>query len=617
AKMWKNAQYNWHQNRKEAFALAGAYLFLNSVVAYVSPLTVRFWSDSHTAISWVTGGSKLTCESIERVAISRLIDAMADLRESWHRRYGLVPVTYHLAGKKNSSADELSRLSALWKVPTTLLQRDSMRQEDSIQQGGRPPIDKPSAIDYEHAEPVLTCASYDDQLFALSATDVLAPPDRYAMSVGRPARTELLKLQWGSPCLRAILSALGSRAPVDCDAARAVDLPRDLAKELKEFSIAEDGLLMKRISTTRVHNSRGSRLCYAVPMNSDDGKVYAQNLVSSYHSTSGCLGQRHLRWLVSRTFYLPGLRSLIASVCRTCPDCQFGSNRRYYSLLDSGRTLTMGVSAPWQTVSVDIADMVMDRTNKFSCALFLIDHYSSYCLVRPLPDMKAPTVSRTVESYIMMFGSMLTLRSDAGPCFRGRPFVAMLKKYGIRHKMTGPFAPFSNGAVERAISSIKFISRSLKNKRNWPQFLPRVLFRLNAKALNHVELSPFDIFFGRSLRLPLEVALENTGVAAEAHATPESEEARKETRDEIDHLVCAALRIRDDEVSTARGHLRRGPPAVGSTVLIYEPGVAGKGGTYDRQPYVVNDILDGTTLKLSKVGEPSSTKTSHYLNVRP
>ncbi|EER12579.1 hypothetical protein Pmar_PMAR027397 [Perkinsus marinus ATCC 50983] len=120
AKMWKNAQYNWHQNRKEAFALAGAYLFLNSVVAYVSPLTVRFWSDSHTAISWVTGGSKLTCESIERVAISRLIDAMADLRESWHRRYGLVPVTYHLAGKKNSSADELSRLSALWKIVAAL-----------------------------------------------------------------------------------------------------------------------------------------------------------------------------------------------------------------------------------------------------------------------------------------------------------------------------------------------------------------------------------------------------------------------------------------------------------------------------------------------------------------
>ncbi|EER10927.1 conserved hypothetical protein [Perkinsus marinus ATCC 50983] len=124
-------------------------------------------------------------------------------------------------------------------------------------------------------------------------------------------------------------------------------------------------------------------------------------------------------------------------------------------------------------------------------------------------------------------------------------------------------------------------------------------------------------FFGRSLRLPLEGALESTGVAAEANATPESEEVRKEIRDEIDHLVGAALRIRDDEVSTARGRLRRGPPVVGSTVLVYEAGIAGKGGTYNRQPYVVDDIFDGTTLKLSKVGEPSSVRTSHYLNVRP
>ncbi|KAF4696345.1 hypothetical protein FOZ60_000797 [Perkinsus olseni] len=520
AKMWKGAQYNWHQNRKEAFALAGAYLFFNSVAAYVSPLTVRFWSDSHTAISWVTGGSKLTCKSLERVAISRLVEAMADLREIWRRRYGLTPVIYHLAGKENSYADDLSRLSALWKVPSTVLQRGGTpafpELGGSANQGGTPEV--VSACDRSPAEQVLTCGSYDGQLFALGAADVLAPPERYAMSAGRPARVELLKLQWRSPCLCAIFSALGRRAPEGFEAAQDIDLPRDLAKELNDFSVAEDGLLMKRLSTTRVHNSRGSRLCYAVPVDFNEGKKYAVDLVSSYHSTSGCLSQRHLRWLVSRTFYISGLRSLVASVCRTCPDCQFGSNRRYYSLLDSGRTLTMGVSGPWQTVSVDIADMVLDRTSKFSCALFLIDHYSSYCLVHPLLDMKAPTVSRAVETDILRFGSMLTLRSDAGPCFRGRPFVDMLKKYNIRHRMTGPFAPFSNGAVERAISSIKFISRSLKNKRNWPQFLHRVLFRLNAEVLNHVELSPFDIFFGRSLRLPSEVALGNSGPATEAGA---------------------------------------------------------------------------------------------------
>ncbi|KAF4731916.1 hypothetical protein FOZ62_027389, partial [Perkinsus olseni] len=487
AKMWKGAQYNWHQNRKEAFALAGAYLFFNSVAAYVSPLTVRFWSDSHTAISWVTGGSKLTCKSLERVAISRLVEAMADLREIWRRRYGLTPVIYHLAGKENSYADDLSRLSALWKVPSTVLQRGGTpafpELGGSANQGGTPEV--VSACDRSPAEQVLTCGSYDGQLFALGAADVLAPPERYAMSAGRHARVELLKLQWRSPCLCAIFSALGRRAPEGFEAAQDIDLPRDLAKELNDFSVAEDGLLMKRLSTTRVHNSRGSRLCYAVPVDFNEGKKYAVDLVSSYHSTSGCLSQRHLRWLVSRTFYISGLRSLVASVCRTCPDCQFGSNRRYYSLLDSGRTLTMGVSGPWQTVSVDIADMVLDRTSKFSCALFLIDHYSSYCLVHPLLDMKAPTA------------------------------------------------------------------------------------------------------------------------------------ARKETRDEIDQLVRAALRIRDDEVSTARGHLRRGPPAVGSTVLIFEPGIAGKGGSYGRHPYVVDDVVDGTTLKLSKVGDPSSTKTSHYLNVRP
>ncbi|KAF4649177.1 hypothetical protein FOL47_002352, partial [Perkinsus chesapeaki] len=266
AKIWKNAQYNWHQNRKEAFALAGAYLFLNSVVAYVYPLKVRFWSDSHTAISWVTGGNKLTCKSLERVAISRLVEAMADLREVWRRRHGLVPVTYHLAGKENSLADDLSRLSIAWKVPVAVLQR-SVPHVGS-RQGGTLPAEDSSPGNREDDGPggeAFTCGSYDTQLFALADADVLAPPERYVMSAGRPARDELLKLQWRSPCLRAIFSALGAAVPEGLEVAEVSELARELAKELPDFSLAQDGLLMKRVSTTRVHNARGARLCYAVP----------------------------------------------------------------------------------------------------------------------------------------------------------------------------------------------------------------------------------------------------------------------------------------------------------------------------------------------------------------
>ncbi|KAF4692718.1 hypothetical protein FOZ60_012831 [Perkinsus olseni] len=300
AKMWKGAQYNWHQNRKEAFALAGAYLFFNSVAAYVSPLTVRFWSDSHTAISWVTGGSKLTCKSLERVAISRLVEAMADLREIWRRRYGLTPVIYHLAGRRTpmpmTSAG--SRLCGRCRRPSCSV----VGLQHFLSWGAAPirgaPLKSSQLVTaallnkFSPVVPMMVSSSPWAQPMYWHRQNAMPCP-----LVALPG-VELLKLQWRSPCLCAIFSALGRRAPEGFEAAQDIDLPRDLAKELNDFSVAEDGLLMKRLSTTRVHNSRGSRLCYAVPVDFNEGKKYAVDLVSSYHSTSGCLSQRHLRWLI-------------------------------------------------------------------------------------------------------------------------------------------------------------------------------------------------------------------------------------------------------------------------------------------------------------------------------
>ncbi|EER01383.1 hypothetical protein Pmar_PMAR003889 [Perkinsus marinus ATCC 50983] len=78
-------------------------------------------SDSRTVLSWVQGGSRLTCRSVERVALARLCDAVCELRDAWRRRFGVYSQLSHVAADQNEEADALSRLGVRWRIIKEIL----------------------------------------------------------------------------------------------------------------------------------------------------------------------------------------------------------------------------------------------------------------------------------------------------------------------------------------------------------------------------------------------------------------------------------------------------------------------------------------------------------------
>ncbi|KAF4759545.1 hypothetical protein FOZ63_018553, partial [Perkinsus olseni] len=170
----------------------------------------------------------------------------------------------------------------------------------------------------------------------------------------------------------------------------------------------------------------------------------------------------------------------------------------------------------------------------------------------------------------------------------------MLSSRSVTHHILPPYAAFSNGLAERAIASLKFLARQLGDKRSWPSTLSRVLHRLNGKPFLDTGLSPFEIFYGRPLRLSPENALEEGSLDASGHAA----QSHQPVRDEIDRLVQAALDARQQRQEDARGLRRRGPPPVGTEVIVFNPDTLGRGGRYDRTIYRVLEIVRGVVLKL-------------------
>ncbi|EER03758.1 gag/pol/env polyprotein, putative [Perkinsus marinus ATCC 50983] len=610
AKFWKGPSVSWHMNRREAFCLSAAHLFVESIVMFIRPLSLRIMSDSRTALSWVQGGSRLTCRSVERVALARLCDAVCELREAWRRRYGVYSQLSHVAADENEEADALSRLGVRWRIPKEIL------------------LDGREAVvdDCECDDHGKLSDQVEGRLAIILDADAGSPPAEVSVAPGKPARRKLLQLQWQSPSARLILQCLGSNPPDEAGSALLCvhgPAPRALARELADFFVADDGVLLKRVTTARLNGIQAHRLCYFIPADTSDGKGFAEHVVSQYHDEAGCLNVRYLRWLITRTFYYPNIRRLVNDLSKSRNKCQQSFSRRYYSTTDGGRSLNEGVRSVWQTISIDLAEMGPDRYSRYHSAIFLIDHFSRYVWISPIRNSTSSAVVGALSTCFDWWGNPSLLQSDGGPAFRSAAFRKFLLERGIVQRITNPGSPFANGLVERSISALKTLCRGVANKRVWPTLLSKAFVRLNCKPLSDVGLTPHEIFFCRPRRLSVENALENDGPESSAIATLDDVANLMNVRKVMNDMVKTALHksITDSrEICGTRG---RGPPAIGDEVLLFEPNSFGRGGSYGSTVYRVYGQVGRTTLQLVLAGpyqgpvNKSDILECHYFNTRP
>lgn len=107
------------------------------------------------------------------------------------------------------------------------------------------------------------------------------------------------------------------------------------------------------------------------------------------------------------------------------------------------------------------------HSNKY--ILVAVDYVSKWVEAVASPTNDSRVVSQFFNKVIFpRFGTPRVVISDGGSHFIERKFEAMLKKYGVTHKIATPYHPQTSGQVEvsnREIKSIleKTVSRSRKD----------------------------------------------------------------------------------------------------------------------------------------------------------
>ncbi|GFX69692.1 retrovirus-related Pol polyprotein from transposon 412 [Trichonephila clavipes] len=250
---------------------------------------------------------------------------------------------------------------------------------------------------------------------------------------------------------------------------------------------------------------------------SEDGKTFRWQLVlprsripevlKELHGspTGGHFGVMKTLHRVRERFCWGKVRADVEQWCKSCDACLA---RKGPKIRSRGKLHRYNVGAPFERIAFDILGPLPRTASGNKYLLVVMDYFTKWPEVYPIPDQEAPTVAEAVvQHWISRYGVPLQLHSDQGRNFVSAVLKGVCELLGIDKTKTTPLHPQSDGMVERFNRTI-LNNLSLmvsKNQQDWDQKVPLFLLAYRSAVHETTGYSPSQMLFGRDLRLPCDL----------------------------------------------------------------------------------------------------------------
>ncbi|GFX64702.1 retrovirus-related Pol polyprotein from transposon 412 [Trichonephila clavipes] len=321
---------------------------------------------------------------------------------------------------------------------------------------------------------------------------------------------------------------------------------------------------------------------------SEDGKTFRWQLVlprsripevlKELHGspTGGHFGVMKTLHRVRERFFWGKVRADVEQWCKSCDAC---SARKGPKIRSRGKLHRYNVGAPFERIAFDILGPLPRTASGNKYLLVVMDYFTKWPEVYPIPDQEAPTVAEAVvQHWISRYGVPLQLHSDQGRNFVSAVLKGVCELLGIDKTKTTPLHPQSDGMVER---------------------------------FNHA--------FGRDLRLPCDLLF---GRPPDTPSSPEEYVQNLQARfEDVHNLARERINLRTEKMKTrydtkATGHQFK----EGDKVWFYNPtrrkGLSPKLQSHWDGPYTILKIINDVVIRIRK-STNSKPRVVHYDRLAP
>ena len=187
------------------------------------------------------------------------------------------------------------------------------------------------------------------------------------------------------------------------------------------------------------------------------------------------------------------------------------------------------VKSPWYHLGIDFVGPISPVSISGNHYILTVsDYFTKFGWAVPMQTKEArPVVSelRKVQvhseyifyllvmiynCYIQLFcimGLPSVITTDQGTEFCNLVNDALMRTYGIQHRLTTAYHPQANGLDERYNQTlVNAIAKFAQQSRvDWDEKLPEVVYAYNTAVHESTKHTPFEVMFGRMARLPVDI----------------------------------------------------------------------------------------------------------------
>lgn len=118
------------------------------------------------------------------------------------------------------------------------------------------------------------------------------------------------------------------------------------------------------------------------------------------------------------------------------------------------------IEEPFERLVVDCGGPMPKSKSGHQYVLTIMCAATRFPEAIPLRSLKAQTVVRDLVKFFTTFGLPRVIQSNQGTNFTSKTFAQVLKELGIEHRVSSPYHPESQGALERFHQTLKTMIRA-------------------------------------------------------------------------------------------------------------------------------------------------------------